>query len=81
MLADPVVRVLEALERERVRYAVFGAVTVRPRFPAGVHKHRSLASKNTLQESWGDANFSAYQQRLREELARLQEEGGLRRLR
>jgi len=36
MQADPVVRVLEALERERVRYAVFGAVAVNvhglPRF-------------------------------------------------
>jgi hypothetical protein len=34
--ADPVIRVLEALERERVRYAVFGAVAVNvhglPRF-------------------------------------------------
>ena len=28
MQADPVVRVLEALEREQVRYAVFGAVAV-----------------------------------------------------
>jgi hypothetical protein len=36
MQADPVVRVLEALERERVRYAVLGAVAVNvhglPRF-------------------------------------------------
>ena len=36
MQADPVVRVLEALERERVRYAIFGAVAVNvhglPRF-------------------------------------------------
>ncbi len=36
MQADPVVRVLGALERERVRYAVFGAVAVNvhglPRF-------------------------------------------------
>jgi hypothetical protein len=30
-----------------------------------------LSSKNALQESWADANFDAYQQRLREELARL----------
>jgi hypothetical protein len=28
MQADPVVRVLEALERERVRYVAFGAVAV-----------------------------------------------------
>jgi hypothetical protein len=48
-----------------------GYRTIRPRFPAGVHRHRSLASKNALQEAWADANFSAYQQRLREELARL----------
>ena len=36
MLADPVIRVLEALEREKVRYAVFGAVAINvhglPRF-------------------------------------------------
>ncbi len=51
-----------------------GYRTIRPRFPAGVHKHRTLASKNALQESWADANFSAYQQRLKEELDRL--EGG-----
>jgi len=33
------------------------------------------ASKNAPQESWADANFSAYQQRLKEELARLQSGG------
>ena len=49
-----------------------GYRTIRPRFPAGVHKHRSLTSKNALQESWADANFSAYQQRLREEMTRLE---------
>jgi hypothetical protein len=36
MLADPVIRVLDALEREGVRYAVFGAVAINvhglPRF-------------------------------------------------
>lgn len=36
MKADPVVRVLEALERERVSYALFGAVALNvhglPRF-------------------------------------------------
>jgi hypothetical protein len=52
-----------------------GHRTVRPRFPPGVHKHSTLSSKNALQESWTDANFSAYQQWLREELARLQGEG------
>ena len=50
-----------------------GYRTIRPRFPAGVHKHRSLTSKNALQESWADANFSAYQQRLKEEMTRLQD--------
>lgn len=50
-----------------------GYRTIRPRFPAGVHKHRSLTSKNALQESWADANFSAYQQRMREEMTRLEE--------
>jgi hypothetical protein len=127
MQADPVIRVLGALERERVRYAVFGAVAVNvhglPRFtedldifvaperenvealkralhsvfcgpehrrdhrgrssgrlprdpvrsPRGglFHKHRTLASKNALQESWADANFSACQQRQQEESAAL----------
>jgi hypothetical protein len=32
--------------------------------------YRTLASKNALQESWADANFSAYQQRQKDELAR-----------
>jgi hypothetical protein len=48
-----------------------GYRTIRPRFPAGVHKHRTLASKNALQESWADSNFAAYQRRQQEELAAL----------
>ena len=45
-----------------------GYRTIRPRFPSGVHKHRTLASKNALQDSWADANFAAYQERLKGEL-------------
>jgi hypothetical protein len=52
-----------------------GHRTVRPRFPPGVHRHSSLSSKNTLQESWAEANFAAYQQWLREELLRLRAGG------
>lgn len=52
-----------------------GYRTVHPRFPPGVHKHSSLSSKNALQESWEEANFSAYHLRLKEELAR-REAGG-----
>jgi hypothetical protein len=56
-----------------------GYRTVHPRFPPGVHKHRSLADKNALQEAWAAVNFSAYQQRLRDELADLSGRAGGRR--
>jgi hypothetical protein len=52
-----------------------GYRTVRPHFPPGVHRHRTLASKNALQESWADANFTAYHRRMRQELARLEGQG------
>lgn len=49
-----------------------GYRTVRPRFPAGVHKHRTLESLNALRDSWADANFAAYQERLNEQRAEIQ---------
>ncbi len=52
-----------------------GERTVRPRFPAGVHRHATLASKNALQAAWADANFQRHQQRLQEELRRLRDQG------
>ena len=44
-----------------------GYRTIRPRFPAGVHKHRTVESMNALQQSWADSNFAAYQEWLRGE--------------
>jgi hypothetical protein len=43
--------------------------TLRPRFPPGVHKHRSIDDMNRLQECWDDANFRAYHERREEERA------------
>jgi len=48
-----------------------GYRTIRPRFPAGVHKHRTLESMNELQEAWADANFAAYHERLEQERAEI----------
>jgi len=49
MQADPVVRVLEALERERVLYAVFGAVTINvhglPRFTEDLDSFEDLETQ------------------------------------
>jgi hypothetical protein len=39
---------------------------MKPRFPPGVHRHRTLLSMNELQDAWTDANFTAYQKRLEE---------------
>ena len=50
-----------------------GYRTVLPRFPPGVHRHRTLESMNALQESWADANFVAYQDRLKRQMAEIDE--------
>jgi hypothetical protein len=42
-----------------------GHRTIRPRFPPGVHKHRSIESMNARQQEWDDANFRAYHDRQR----------------
>jgi hypothetical protein len=44
---------------------------LKPRFPPGVHKHRSIESMNALQEAWDDANFAAYHDRRKRELEEL----------
>jgi hypothetical protein len=44
--------------------------TLRPRFTPGVYKHRSIEGINALQQSWDDANFRAYRERLEREAAR-----------
>jgi hypothetical protein len=54
----------------------FATRTVRPRFPAGVYKHRSIEAAKAQKEEWGKANFEAYQERLRSQLE--ESEGDLR---
>ncbi|REJ74004.1 MAG: hypothetical protein DWQ36_08965 [Acidobacteria bacterium] len=39
--------------------------TLRPRFPPGVHKHRSIEEAQQLSDAWDRANFEAYQRRQR----------------
>lgn len=41
----------------------FGARQLRPRFPAGVYKHRSIEDAERLRETWAQANFDRYQAR------------------
>jgi len=43
----------------------FAERTLRPRFPPGVYKHRSIEDAEKLREEWARANFEAYQARLR----------------
>jgi hypothetical protein len=61
------------LDRAIRRVWELGYRTVLPRFPPGVHRHRTLESKNALQETWADANFAAYQDRLKRMMAELDE--------
>ena len=37
--------------------------TLQPRFPPGVHKHRSIEAMNEQQEAWDQANFEAHRER------------------
>jgi hypothetical protein len=41
----------------------FAARTVRPRFPRGVYRHRSIEDMNAQDERWAQANFVAFQAR------------------
>jgi hypothetical protein len=49
------------------RVWALGHRTLRPRFPPGVYKHRTIDDMNALQAQWDDANFEAYRRRLTEE--------------
>ena len=40
------------------------ARTIDPRFPPGVHKHRSIGEMNARSDAWAEANFRRYQERL-----------------
>lgn len=51
----------------------FAERTLQPRFPSGVHKHRSFEDLLALEEEWARANFEAYQARQR----KLRKERGL----
>lgn len=42
----------------------FARRTLRPRFPPGVYKHRSIEDAERLRERWEKANFNAYQERI-----------------
>jgi hypothetical protein len=53
-----------ALYRAIRRVWELGYRTLMPRFPPGVHRHRTMASLNALQDAWADANFAAYQTRM-----------------
>jgi hypothetical protein len=44
---------------------------LQPRFPRGVHKHRSIQAMNELQQAWDDAIFLAHRERQERELAAL----------
>ncbi len=56
-----------ALYRAIRRVWALGHRTLRPWFPPGVHKHRTLVEMNALQKQWDDANFEAYRRRLKDE--------------
>ncbi|MCG8461611.1 MAG: hypothetical protein MI919_35465 [Holophagales bacterium] len=43
----------------------FADETVRPRFPPGVNKHRSIESLYQLEEEWERENVRAYRERQR----------------
>lgn len=43
-----------------------GTETLRPRFPPGVHKYRSIEKADAAREEWARRNFEAYQARVRD---------------
>lgn len=43
----------------------FAERTVRPRFPHGVYRHRTVEEMNAQDERWAEANFAAFQARRR----------------
>src|SRR5262245_49147306 len=64
-----------ALYRAIRRGWELGYRTIQPHFPPGVHRHRTLESKNARDQAWADANFEAYQARLERHVAELDVEG------
>ena len=42
----------------------FARRTLRPRFPPGVYKHRSIEDAERQRQRWGEANFEAYRARI-----------------
>ncbi len=42
----------------------FARRTLRPTFPPGVHKHRSIEDAECQRQEWEQANFEAYRSRL-----------------
>jgi hypothetical protein len=38
--------------------------TIRPHFPPGVYKHRTIEELNAQRQTWDDANFQRYRDRL-----------------
>jgi hypothetical protein len=53
-----------ALFRALRRVWALHARTLRPRFPPGVYRHRTLEAMNRLQDQWDEANFREYRRRL-----------------
>ncbi len=41
----------------------FAARTVRPRFPHGVYRHKTIGEMNAQDERWAQANFVAFHAR------------------
>lgn len=47
----------------------FAHRTLRPRFPPGVYKHRSIEEAQRLRVRWEEENLAAYQSRVRRGMA------------
>jgi hypothetical protein len=52
--------------------------TLRPRFPPGVYKHRTIEGLNSQRQVWDDANFRAYRARIESQGAGTAAEGPVR---
>ena len=55
----------ELMEAMRASWS-FAQKTMQPRFPPGVHRHRSIEDLWAQEERWDQANFVRHQQRIRE---------------
>lgn len=52
-----------ALWRAIASVWAFGARTLQPRFPPGIHKHRSMEDAERMQEIWQQENFRRFRER------------------